>query len=100
MNHFTDRNGWNAIRASSPWCFRARKPRGGRPVGAYFTTIHPTAVNFFKITRVPVHKQRYMFSFVDVGDLTPRRGPLGRYVFFSPRDYLVAGYRQLYEGLA
>jgi hypothetical protein len=98
VNHFRNRKGWNAILASSPWQFRARKQRGGRPAGAYFTTLHPSHTNFYKITRVPVDKQRFLFRFLDIGDLTPRRGPLGRYVFFSPTDYLVVKARQQYEG--
>jgi hypothetical protein len=98
MNHFTDRKGWNGIRAASPWRFRAHRQRGGRPTGAYFTTLLPTAPNFFAVTRVPAAKQKYRFSFIDVGDLRMRRGPLGRYVFYSRTDYSVEKSRQQYEG--
>jgi hypothetical protein len=100
VNHFTNKKGWNAIRAASPWRFRARKQRGGRPTGAYFTTLHVNAPNFSSVTRVPIAKQRYRFTFLDIGDLTPRRGPLGRYVFYSRTDYLVDRRRQQYEGLS
>jgi hypothetical protein len=48
---------------------------------------------------VPVYKRTHMFRFVDIGDLTPKRGPLGRYVFYSPTDYYVAQNRQIYEGI-
>ena len=98
MNHFTNKKRWNAIRAASPWLFKARKQRGGRPKGAYFTTLDVKHPNFFKIARVPVHKQHYVFQFLDMGDLTPRRGPLGKYVFYSPKDYRVVKSRQQYEG--
>jgi hypothetical protein len=99
MNHFTDRKGWNGIRATSPWCFRARRQRGNNPTGAYFTTLHPSSPKFFKRMRVPRHKRTHMFRFVDVGDLTPKRGPFGKWVFYSPSDYLVEKHRQLYEGV-
>lgn len=98
MNHFTDRKGWNGIRAASPWCFRAHRQRGGRPTGAYFTTLFPTDANFYSVTRVPVAKRNYRLTFVDVGDLRKRRGPLGRYVFYSRTDYFVEKPRQQYEG--
>jgi hypothetical protein len=100
MNHFTNKKGWNAIRASSPWVFKAHKQRGGRPTGAYFTTLDTSHPNFFKIARVPKKKQQYQFEFTDAGDLTPRKGPLGKYVFYSPTDYKVARSRQIYEGPA
>lgn len=80
--------------------FSSKRQRGGRPAGAYFATLHPTTPNFFAITRVPVAKRQYRFTFVDLGDLAPRRGPLGRYVFYSPTNYFVAVPRQQYEGLA
>jgi hypothetical protein len=98
MNHFTNRRGWQGIRATSPWCFRARRQRGNNPTGAYFTTLDPSSPKFFKRTRVPRHKRPHMFCFVDIGDLVPKRGPLGRWVFYSPSDYFVAKHRQLYEG--
>jgi hypothetical protein len=99
MNHFTDRKGWNGIRATSPWCFRARKQRANNPTGAYFTTLHPSAPKFYKRTMVPVHKRTHMFRFVDVGDLIRKRGPLGQWVFYSPTDYYVTQNRQIYEGV-
>src|SRR5438094_4266994 len=99
MNHCTDRKGWNAIRAISPWRFLARRQRGNNPTGAYFTTLHPSTPKFFKRTRVPVHKRTHMFCFVDIGDLTPKQGPLGQWIFYSPVDYLVPRHRQVYEGV-
>jgi|SRR5215469_10379396 len=100
MNHFTDGQGYNAIRAASPWRFRARRQRGGQPFGAYFTTLELDAPNFFQKVRVPVKKRRFVFRFVDVGDLLPYPGPRGRYVSYSPQDYLVEKPRQQYDGLA
>jgi hypothetical protein len=39
-----------------------------------------------------------LFRFMDLGDLKPFPGPRGRFVFFSPTDYLVAMSRQQYAG--
>lgn len=100
MNHFTDQKGHNAIRAVSPWGFRAHGQRGGQPFGAYFTTLGLGTPNFFRKVRIPLKKQRFVFRFVDVGDLLPFPGPRGQYVFFSPTDYFVAKSRQQYAGPA
>jgi hypothetical protein len=54
---------------------------------------------FYKRTRVPVHKRTHVFSFADIGDLIPKRGPFGQWVFYSPTDYYVARNRQVYEGV-
>jgi hypothetical protein len=100
VNHFTDRKGYLAVRAVSPWRFRAHPQRGGQPFGAYFTTLELSAVNFFRKVRLPVRKRRFVFRFVDAGDLLPYPGPRGRYVFYSPADYFVAPPRQQYAGPA
>jgi hypothetical protein len=100
MNHFTDRRGYNAIRAASRWRFRAHRQRGGQPFGGYFTTLEPSAPNFFRKVRLPVKKQRFVFRFVNVGDLLPFPGQRGRYIFYPPTDYFVPPPRQLYAGPA
>jgi hypothetical protein len=100
MNHFTDLKGFNAIRAVSPWRFRAHRQRNKQPFGAYFTTLGLSAPNFFRKVRIPVKKQRFVFRFVDVGDLLSFPGVRGRYVFYAPTDYFVAKPRQQYEGPA
>jgi hypothetical protein len=98
MNHFTDRKGYNAIKARSPWLFLARKPPGDRPVGAYFTTLDPGTRNLAQRLRIPECKTEYLFSFVDRGDLLPLRGGRGEFVFYSPRDYEVEEARQRFAG--
>ena len=98
MNHFTNRIGYNAIRAASPWRFRARPQRAAQPFGAYFTTLGLDDPNFFLRVRIPVRKRRFVFQFVDVGDLRPFPGPRGRFVLYSPADYFVSSPRQLYAG--
>lgn len=100
MNHFTNQKGWNAIRATTIWVFKAKKQRGGRPRVAYFTTLDLGDPRFFRITRLPVAKRTFVFRFIDADDLIPRAGPLGQFVFYSPKDYPVTTDRQRFEGPA
>jgi len=101
MNHYTDRNGYNGIRAVSPWRFRAGRQRmKSKPYGAYFTTLIPTDANFVRRVRLPKAKRQFRFSFKDVGDLVPLPGPGGKWVCYSPTDYLVSESRQLFCGRA
>ena len=94
MNHYTDKNGYNAIRAASPWRFLARKPPGDHPRGAYFTTLQPGTPNLARKLFIPRRKTEYVFPFVDRGDLIPLDGGRGAFIFRSPRDYLVERPRQ------
>ena len=68
MFHYTDRAGWNAIRAQVDWKFKASSPKDPeRPSGAYFTNIEPTEANLrtlYKRIRVPKSKQEYIFWFL------------------------------------
>lgn len=98
--HYTDKNGWNAIRAWSVWRFKASQPRDPeRPRGAYFTNIEPTEANLrtlYKRIRVPKVKQEYVFWFLETVGLTQLNGGRGRdkTIFFSPTDYDVLKERQ------
>jgi hypothetical protein len=94
MNHFTDQDGYNGIRATSPWRFRAHQPPGDHPFGAYFTTLPPGTPNRAKRLRIPKGKLEYLFVFADRGDLLPLRGARGSWIFYSPEDYLVEEERQ------
>jgi hypothetical protein len=98
MNHFTNLAGYNGIRAAPIWRFIASQPPGNHPFGAYFTTLSPSTPNLAKKLRIPVDKLKYVFEFVDVGDLTPLPGGRGAYIFYSALDYLVAQDRQIYHG--
>lgn len=101
MNHFTDKAGWNAIRAAPTWRFKAfQPPQKAHPVGAYFTTLGPNEPNLFSKIRVPKVKQMYLFSFLDVGDLKPLDSDRGAWIFYSPTDYDVGRERQTYQGEA
>ena len=94
--HYTDRAGYNAIVASSPWRFRAGQPPGEHEVGAYFTRYDPPRP-LYKLG-IPAEKREYLFCFADLGDLRPIRGGRGAYVVYSPTDYEVGVSHQVYHG--
>lgn len=100
MNHFTDKKGYDGIRATQAWRFRAHQPpvRRHHPFGAYFTTLPPTAKKLAKQLFIPKRKLKYLFTFVDLGDLTPIKGRRGAYIFYHPRDYHVERDRETYHG--
>ena len=101
MNHYTDAKGYKGIRAVSPWRFQAGKQRTStKPFGVYFTTLLPTDPNFVRRVRLPKSKRKYRFSFVDIADLLLLPGPGGKWVYYSPTDYLVDAPRQLDDGPA
>jgi len=93
--HYTDKPGWNAIRAQLDWCFKASQPKDpDRPVGAYFTDIEPAPENLrtlYNRIRVPKVKQEYVFWFVERDGLTRLNKGRGRdkWILFSPVDYNV-----------
>ena len=96
---YTSKKGYNAIRATQEWCFKAaRPPAPEHEVGAYFTTYAPNEPNLSIKIRVPREKLEFVFSFVDVGDLLPLRGWRGQGIFFSSTDYHVARSRQIFHG--
>jgi hypothetical protein len=87
LHHYSDREGYNSIRASVSWRFEAHMPRGAvHPRGAYFTMLAPDVPNLANRLRIPKSKTAYFFTFVDVGDLMPLRGGRGRYIFYSAGD--------------
>jgi hypothetical protein len=97
--HYTNKKGYNAIKATPEWCFKSLQPAAPEhEVGAYFTNCAPNEPNLSIKIRVPKEKLEYMFSFVDVGDLLPLRGWRGQGVFFSRTDYRVARVRQNFHG--
>lgn len=101
MNHFTNKEGFNAIRSQVDWTFVARQPAAAHnPVGAYFTTYEKDEPELSVRIFVPREKLAYVFTFEDVGDLSVLPGGRGRNkrIFFSPRDYVVGKTRQQFEG--
>jgi len=99
MNHYTNKKGYDSIRATVDWCFKAGQPPASEhPIGAYFTTLSPHTPNLANRLRVPREKISHVFSFIDAYDLIPLRGGRGEYVFYSPVDYVVLKARQILAG--
>ena len=100
MNHFTDKTGYNGIRASPIWRFWASQPPDpvNHPFGAYFTTLTPDTPNLAIKLGIPKRKLEYLFSFVDKNDLIALDNDRGEWIFYSPRDYEVEKERQVYHG--
>ena len=102
MNHFTDKDGHNAIRSQPTWLFKAGEPRSpNNPRGAYFTTHEPDEPNLSKKIWVPLVKLAFVFKFTPPAEpeLKPLPGGRGRLktVFYSPTDYSVAREYQVEE---
>jgi hypothetical protein len=92
MNHFTDKDGYNAIGSQPIWTFKAMQPRAPQhPVGAYFTTYEPSEPNLSKKIFVPVVKLAYVFNFEPPRALHPLPGGRGRLgkIFYSADNYPV-----------
>jgi hypothetical protein len=98
MHHYTDKPGYNGIRSTPDWLFKASQPPGDHPFGAYFTTYGPATKNLALRLRVPREKIEYVFVFRDVGDLIRLRGRRGDFILYSPGDYLVEGSRKIDSG--
>ncbi|HEY3968115.1 MAG TPA: hypothetical protein VGM05_26365, partial [Planctomycetaceae bacterium] len=77
------------------WRFKAEQPPPVyHPFGAYFTTLSQETQNLAQRLRIPLDKTQFFFSFDDAGDLKSLPGGRGRYVLYSPHDYLVEASRQ------
>jgi hypothetical protein len=101
MNHFTDKDGYDAIRSQPTWLFKAETPHSSAsPFGAYFTTYEPTERNLSKKIFVPVAKLAFIFRFTPPAELVPLPGGRGRLgkIFYSPADYPVGRPHQLENG--
>lgn len=101
MFHYTNTDGYNGIRSSSEWLFRATQPPGdpeAHPFGAYFTDLPESEPMLANKLRIPKQKLHYVFAFIDAGDLHRLRGDRGRYIFYSRVDYTVSRERQLRFG--
>ena len=93
--HYTNVDGFNGIRATPIWHFRASKPPTDHPVGAYFTTYDESTPLLAQKLRIPRSKIEYVFIFSDNGDLKPISGGRGKHIFYSPSDYFVDEPRQI-----
>lgn len=96
--HYTDEVGFKAIGSQRTWVFRASRPPGDHPIGAYFTTLGPGISNLAKRLRIPRSKTEFVFCFADRGDLWPLEGGRGQFIWYSPCDYEVEPARQGFSG--
>jgi len=94
--HYTDGKGYKAIVSQVVWLFKAFKPPGNRPKGAYFTTLLPGTKNLnkFLFGRGCADKTKFVFSFSGGSDLRQLRGGRGEYIYYSDLDYRVEKSRQ------
>jgi hypothetical protein len=99
--HYTDDNGYKAISSQEVWLFKAAKPPGDHPKGAYFTTLPPGTRNLNKrlFLRGCAEKTKFVFSFSGREDLLRLRGGRGDYIYYSTNDYAVEKLRQGPHGL-
>lgn len=98
--HYTNKKGYDAIASQSTWLFKAFKPPGDHPTGAYFTTLPPSTKNLAKrlFVRGGGDKTNFVFSFSGGGDLKALDGGRGQFVFYSEADYPVEPLRQEVRG--
>lgn len=96
MFHYTNEKGHKAISSQPIWLFKASKPPGDHPKGAYFTTLPPGTRNLAKrlFVRGCADKIAFVFCFSGDDDLTPLEGGRGAFIFYSVDDYPVEKKRQ------
>lgn len=96
MFHYTNEKGHKAVSSQPTWLFKASKPPGDHPAGAYFTNLPPETPNLAKrlFIRGGAEKTAFVFSFSGGDDLRPLAGGRGQFIFYSEEDYLVEKDRQ------
>ena len=96
MFHYTNEAGYKAISSQVVWLFKALKPPGEHPRGAYFTTLPPGTKNLGKrlFVRGAAEKTAFVFSFSGGEELLRLPGGRGAYICYSKEDYPVEKERQ------
>jgi len=99
MYHYTDGDGFKAISSQINWTFKAKKPPGPHPRGAYFTPLPPDTVDLCTMLMIPKRKTEFLFEFTGDEGLQPIDQGKGRgaYVLYSPIDYVVEKARQRFR---
>jgi hypothetical protein len=100
LYHYTDRAGYNSIRAGVDWHFKAHSPPprdSNHPFGVYFTPLGPGTRRLSPRISVPIKKLQFVVAFRDADDLTPLRGQRRGRIFYSTADYVVEKGRQVPE---
>lgn len=99
LYHYTDKIGYNALRAQTTWNFKTdQPPRKENPVAAYFTTLNPLTPLLAAKLRIGREKIEYVFEFTDAGDLKRLDPDRKLHVFISECDYKVEPQRQNFHG--
>ena len=100
MFHYTNTRGYSAISSQPIWVFKASRPPGSHPEGAYFTNLPPGTINLGKriFVRGCRDKLEYLFHFSGDEGLRPLPGGRGEVIFYSPIDYPVGPSRQITRG--
>lgn len=103
--HYTDKSGYNGIRAQEKWIFKAGRQHHypNNPDGAYFTKLPPNAPNLGRRLRIGREKREYVFEFEDGHDLellNIARTLDCNYILYSKFDYIVDIPRQMFCGEA
>jgi hypothetical protein len=101
LYHYTDKDGYDAIRSAPEWRFLATQPRAKHhPPGAYFTDYPPDTVGLAVKLMIPTRKLAYVFAFsaAEQDDLRPIRGDRGEHIVYAPQDYVVPRDRQVAHG--
>jgi len=98
--HYTTPSGHKAISSQPDWKFRASKPPGPHPIGAYFTPLPPNTPRLCSKLLIPREKVEFVFEFTGGEELLPIEGGRGQHIVYSPVDYIVARAdgRQSYSG--
>jgi hypothetical protein len=96
--HYTDVDGYNAIRSQPVWVFKASQPPGKRPFGAYFTTLGPGTTLLARRLGLPKQKIEYVFAFNGSANLISLRGSRGKIVLYCRENYQVEQDRQVDSG--
>lgn len=96
MFHFTNDNGYKAIASQVTWLFKAFKPPGDHPKGAYFASLAPGTPCLAKrlFVRGTADKVAFVFCFAGGEDLRSLAGGRGAFIFYSTDDYPVEKPRQ------
>lgn len=100
MFHYTNDKGYKSISSQQTWVFKAAKPPGDHPKGAYFTNLPPGTRSLAKklFVRGCADKITFVFCFGGGDDLKPLKGGRGAFIFYSEDDYSVEKERQGPQG--
>ena len=99
LYHYTDKDGYNAVRSQPAWMFKvSQPPKRENPVAAYFTILNPQTPLLAVKLRIGRKKIEYAFEFENAGDLKRLDPDRELGVFISKENYRVEPSRQKFHG--